>query len=97
MTFYPAARLGAGPRRQGLGSVIVAAMNQSFFTLSLGIGAMEIFGSYMSKRDHSLAGEAVRICVPGYLCGAVMSGLIIFPACFTFGIAPDSGPQPDLP
>lgn len=76
---------------QGLGSVIVAAMNQSFFTLSLGIGAMEIFGSYM-KRDHSLAGEAARICVLDTFV-AVSAGLIIFPACFTFGISPDSGPS----
>ena len=76
---------------QGLGSVIVAAMNQSFFTLSLGIGAMEIFGSYM-KRDHALAGEAARICVLDTFV-AVSAGLIIFPACFTFGISPDSGPS----
>ncbi len=52
----------------GLGNVITAAMNQSFFTLSLGIAAMEIFGSYMSK-DHTLTGEAVRICCPGHLRG----------------------------
>ena len=76
---------------QGIGNVIVAAMNQSFFTLSLGIGAMEIFGSYMT-RDHALAGEAARICVLDTFV-AVCSGLIIFPACFTFGVSPDSGPS----
>ncbi len=76
---------------QGLGKVITAAMNQAFFTLSLGIAAMEIFGSYMS-RDNSLAGEAVRICGLDTFV-AVMSGLIIFPACFSFGVTPDAGPS----
>lgn len=75
----------------GLGNVAVAAMNQSFFTLSLGIAAMEIFGSFMSK-DHTLGGEAVRICALDTFV-AVMSGLIIFPACFSFGIQPDQGPS----
>ena len=64
----------------GIGNVMVAAMNQSFFTLSLGIGAMEIFGSYMSK-DHTLTGESLRICGLDTFV-AFMSGLIIFPACF---------------
>ena len=75
----------------GIGHVVVAAMNQAFFTLSLGIGAMEIFGSYM-KREHTLAGEAVRICGLDTLV-AVSAGLIIFPACFSFGISPDAGPK----
>ncbi len=75
----------------GIGNVMVAAMNQSFFTLSLGIAAMEIFGSFMSK-DNTLGGEAVRICVLDTFV-AVMSGLIIFPACFSFGIQPDQGPS----
>jgi len=75
----------------GLGSVIVAAMNQSFFTLSLGIAAMEIFGSYMSK-NQTLTGEAVRICALDTFV-ALISGLIIFPACFSFGVQPDSGPS----
>ena len=74
----------------GIGNVITAAMNQSFFTLSLGIAAMEIFGSYM-KKDHTLTGEAVRICALDTFV-AVMSGLIIFPACFAFGVQPDAGP-----
>ncbi len=75
----------------GIGNVITAAMNQSFFTLSLGIAAMEIFGSYMS-REHSLTGEAVRICCLDTFV-AVTSGLIIFPACFSFDVAPDAGPS----
>ena len=75
----------------GLGNVITAAMNQSFFTLSLGIAAMEIFGSYMSK-DHTLTGEAVRICTLDTFV-AFMSGMIIFPACFAFGVSPDAGPS----
>lgn len=75
----------------GLGNVITAAMNQAFFTLSLGIGAMEIFGSYMAK-DCTLTGEAVRICALDTFV-ALMSGLIIFPACFSFGVQPDAGPS----
>ncbi len=75
----------------GLGKVVTAAMNQAFFTLSLGIAAMEIFGSYMS-RQHTLTGEAVRICCLDTFV-AVMSGLIIFPACFSFGVQPDAGPS----
>lgn len=75
----------------GIGNVITAAMNQSFFTLSLGIGAMEIFGSYMSK-EHTPVGESVRICALDTFV-ALMSGLIIFPACFSFGVEPDAGPS----
>lgn len=75
----------------GIWNVITAAMNQSFFTLSLGIGAMEIFGSYMSKK-YTLTGEAVRICVLDTFV-ALMSGMIIFPACFSFGVQPDAGPS----
>ena len=75
----------------GLGNVITAAMNQSFFTLSLGIAAMEIFGRYMTK-DNTLTGEAVRICCLDTFV-AMMSGMIIFPACFSFGVSPDAGPS----
>ena len=75
----------------GIGKVIVAAMNQSFFTLSLGVGSMEIFGSYMS-RDNTLAGESVRICCLDTFV-ALMSGMIIFPACFSYGVEPDAGPS----
>ncbi len=70
--------------------VIVAAMNQSFFTLSLGIGSMQIFGSYM-KKDHTLAGESTRICVLDTFV-ALMSGMIIFPACFAYGVDVNAGP-----
>ena len=75
----------------GFGNVITAAMNQSFFTLSLGIAAMEVFGSYMS-REHTLAGEAIRICSLDTFV-ALMAGLIIFPACTAYGVRPDSGPS----
>ena len=78
-------------RKVGLWNVISSAMNQAFFTLSLGVAAMEIFGSYMSK-DHSLAGEAVRICVLDTFV-ALVSGIIIFPACFSYGVHPDAGPS----
>lgn len=75
----------------GIGNVIVAAMNQSFFTLSLGIGAMAIFGSYLG-RDNTLLGEAVNVAVLDTFV-AITAGLIIFPACFAFGVSPDSGPS----
>ncbi len=74
----------------GIGNVITAAMNQAFFTLSIGIASMEIFGSYMSKSS-SITGEAVRICSLDTFV-ALMSGLIIFPACFAFGVEPTAGP-----
>ncbi len=75
---------------RGIGNVITAAMNQSFFTLSLGIASMEIFGSYMSKNS-TITGEAVRICALDTFV-AIMSGMIIFPACSAFGVNPDAGP-----
>lgn len=75
----------------GLGNVIAAAMNQSFFTLSLGIAAMEIFGSYMSK-EHTLLGEGARICVLDTFV-AIAAGLIIFPACFSYGVEVGAGPK----
>lgn len=74
----------------GIGNVIVGAMNQSFFTLSLGIGAMAIFGSYIGK-EHSLMGESVRVCILDTMV-ALCSGLIIFPACFAYGVDVESGP-----
>ncbi len=77
-------------REAGLGKVITAAMNQSFFTLSLGIGSMEIFGSYMS-REKTVLGESLNICALDTFV-ALMSGFIIFPACFSFGVQPDQGP-----
>ncbi len=74
----------------GLGEAIFAAMGQAFFTLSLGIGAIAIFGSYIDK-EYTLAGEALNVGVLDTLV-AFLSGLIIFPACFAFGISPDQGP-----
>ena len=74
----------------GLKNVITAAMNQAFFTLSLGVAAMEIFGSYMGK-DHTLAGEGVRICALDTFV-AIMAGLIIFPACFSYNVEVNAGP-----
>ncbi|MDD3252654.1 MAG: sodium-dependent transporter [Lachnospiraceae bacterium] len=78
-------------REIGVGNVIGAAMNQAFFTLSLGIGAMAIFGSYLDRKN-TLLGEAVNVAVLDTFV-AITAGLIIFPACFAFGVNPDSGPS----
>lgn len=75
----------------GILETVTAAMNQAFFTLSLGIGAMAIFGSYIDKK-HTLLGESVNIAVLDTFV-AIVSGLIIFPTCFAFGISPDKGPS----
>ena len=75
----------------GILETITAAMNQAFFTLSLGIGAMAIFGSYIDKK-HTLLKESVNIAVLDTFV-AFVSGLIIFPACFAFDISPDKGPS----
>ncbi len=69
---------------------VFAAMGQAFFTVSVGVGSMSIFGSYIDKR-HRLAGEALRICGLDTAV-ALVAGLIIFPACFAFGVEPGSGP-----
>lgn len=74
----------------GIFEVVFAAMGQSFFTLSLGIGAMAIFGSYIDK-NRTLTGESINICVLDTLV-ALMAGLIIFPACFAFNVNPGEGP-----
>ena len=74
----------------GLFEVVVAAMGQAFFTLSLGIGAMAIFGSYIAK-EHTLTGESIRICTLDTIV-ALLAGLIIFPACFAFQVNPGEGP-----
>ena len=76
------------------GGVIVAAMNQAFFSLSVGMGGMAIFGSYIGK-EHSLLGESVRVVVLDTFV-AITAGLIIFPACFTFGVDQTARPQSDL-
>ncbi len=78
-------------RRVGLGTIIVQAMNQSFFTLSVGMGSMAIFGSYIGK-EKGLLGESVTIAGLDTFV-AVTAGLIIFPACFSHGVSPDSGPS----
>ncbi len=75
----------------GLSNVAAAAMNQAFFTLSVGQGSMEIFASYMGK-DHTLGGEAVRITALDTFV-ALLAGMIIFPACFAYGVAPSEGPS----
>ena len=74
----------------GVGNTIFAAMGQAFFTLSLGIGAMAIFGSYIGK-DRTLTGETINICLLDTLV-AFLAGLIIFPSCFAFGVDPGQGP-----
>ena len=78
-------------KKVGLVNCLAGAMEQSFFTLSLGIGAIAIFGSYMDK-DRTLLGESVGIAALDTFV-AITAGLIIFPACFAYGVAPDSGPN----
>ncbi len=73
------------------GSVIVGAMNQAFFTLSVGIGSMAIFGSYIGK-ERSLMGESINIIVLDSFV-AIIAGFIIFPACFTYGVEVNAGPS----
>lgn len=75
----------------GLGEAVFAAMGQAFFTLSIGIGALAIFGSYIDKK-HRLTGEAISVTVLDTFV-ALMAGLIIFPACFAYGVEADSGPS----
>lgn len=77
--------------QKGIGNVIFAAMSQAFFTLSIGIGAMLIFGSYIDKA-RSLTGEAMTITALDTFV-ALMAGFIIIPACFAYGIEPDAGPS----
>lgn len=78
-------------KQTGIGEAIFAAMTHAFFTLSIGIGAMEIFGSYLDKK-RSLTGEAVSIVILDTFV-ALMAGFIIIPACFAYGVNPDSGPS----
>ncbi len=73
------------------GQAVYAAMGQAFFSLSLGIAAMEIFGSYIG-RERSLTGEAISVTALNTVV-AILAGLIIFPACFAYGVTPDSGPS----
>ena len=78
-------------KKVGIGNVVAGAKNQAFFTLSLGIGAMAIFGSFIGK-ERALMGESARVAALDTLV-ALCSGLIIFPACFAYGVQPDSGPS----
>ncbi|MED9937664.1 MAG: sodium-dependent transporter, partial [Gemmiger sp.] len=73
------------------GTVIVAAMNQAFFSLSVGMGGMAIFGSYIGK-DRALMGESVHVILLDTFV-AVLAGIIIFPACFTYGLEVTAGPS----
>ncbi|MCR4806941.1 MAG: sodium-dependent transporter [Lachnospiraceae bacterium] len=75
----------------GFGNVLMGALNQAFFTLSIGIGAMAVFGSYID-RDRSLLGESINVTVLDTLV-AVTAGLIMFPACFSYGIDVNAGPS----
>ena len=77
-------------KEAGIGTTVFAAMGQSFFTLSIGIGALAIFGSYIGK-ERALTGEAISVTLLDTSV-AIMAGLIIFPACFAFGINPGEGP-----
>ena len=77
-------------KEQGIGEVVFAALGQAFFTLSIGMGSMAIFGSYISK-DRRLAGESLSIAVLDTFV-AFCAGLIIIPACFAYGIEPGAGP-----
>lgn len=76
---------------KGIGNAVFAAMSQAFFTLSLGIGSMEIFGSYLNRKKR-ITGEAIHIVCLDTLV-ALMAGFIIIPACFSFGVEPDAGPS----
>lgn len=76
---------------KGFGNVIFAAMTHAFFTLSVGMGSMSIFGSYMNKK-HKITSEAVNVVILDTFV-ALMSGIIIIPSCFAYGVKPDSGPS----
>ena len=90
ISFYLKPNL-ANMEKDGIWNAVYAALNQSFFTLSIGMGGMEIFGSYIDK-DKRLMGEAVTVTALDTFV-AITAGLIIFPACFAYGIAPDAGPS----
>lgn len=90
LSFYLKPDLGK-MQEIGMGNVIVGAMNQAFFTLSLGIGSMAIFGSYLDKK-RSLMGESLNVVLLDTFV-ALTSGLIIFPACFTYNVEVGAGPS----
>ena len=89
LKFYLTPNLDA-IKEHGLSTVLFAAMSQAFFTLSIGMGSMAIFGSYID-RSRALCGEAISITVLDTSV-ALMAGLIIFPACFAYGVDPGAGP-----
>lgn len=78
-------------KKHGIGTVVFAAMSHAFFTLSIGIGAMEVFGSYL-KKERSIFGEAKNIVLLDTFV-ALTAGFIIIPACFAYGVQPDAGPS----
>ncbi|MDK2807700.1 MAG: neurotransmitter:Na+ symporter, family [Clostridiales bacterium] len=78
-------------KEQGVGNVIFAAMTHAFFTLSVGMGSMSIFGSYMDKK-HKITVESMNVVLLDTFV-ALMAGVIIIPSCFAYGIQPDSGPS----
>lgn len=78
-------------KENGIGNMVFAAMSHAFFTLSVGMGSMEIFGSYLEKKN-TIASEAVNVVLVDTFV-AITAGLIIIPACFAFGIKPDAGPS----
>ncbi len=90
LSFYLIPDFAKALEKYSLGTIIFEALGQAFFTLSLGIGALAIFGSYIEK-DHSLVSESLNVVLLNTLV-AFVSGLIIFPACFTFSIDVSSGP-----
>jgi NSS family neurotransmitter:Na+ symporter len=90
LTFYLKPDLGK-MQEIGIGNVIVGAMNQAFFTLSIGIGSMAIFGSYIDKKQ-ALMGEAVNVIALDTFV-ALIAGLIMFPACFSYGVEVNAGPS----
>jgi NSS family neurotransmitter:Na+ symporter len=81
----------ANIRKAGVGNVVYAALNQAFFTLSIGMGGMEIYGSYIDKKKTLLGEASIVTALDTFV--AITSGMIIFPACFAYGIAPDAGPS----
>nr|MCR5084821.1 sodium-dependent transporter [Succinivibrionaceae bacterium] len=89
MSYYLAPNVEA-MRQHGLIEIVSAAMAQAFFTLSIGVGAIQIFGTYMSS-EHTLTSEALRITLLDTTV-ALLSGIVIFPACFSYGIEPGQGP-----
>lgn len=91
LRFYLIPDFGKSTRKRGQGNVIFGAMSQAFFTLSIGMGGMAIFGSYLDK-SRSLTGESLSILLLD-TCVALTAGLIVFPACFSFNVQPDAGPR----